>query len=144
MKQIPRYDPNHVDPLSLKPVLSNLFNSTLVEEWMASPFKQQLFVGNHMIECAGAIKESRYRETKTGKFDGIHLLGSSGRKAYTESVINILRAANMTAPEYEEHLTCQQARYQSRKKFVKPSPSRQIIFTIPTSNRFQSLYHGNW
>ena len=79
MKQIPRYDPSHVDPLSLKPTLSILFNNTLTELWMESPYKQKIYVGNHNIECTGAIKESRYRHTKSGKYDGIHLYGSSGK-----------------------------------------------------------------
>ena len=33
MKQTPRYDPLNVDPSALKPVLSNLFNNTLVQCW---------------------------------------------------------------------------------------------------------------
>ena len=81
MKQIPRYDPLSVDPLGLKPVLSNLFNSTLTDLYMASTVKDKIFVGNHNIECTGAIKEARYRHTKSGKYDGIHLYGSSGTKA---------------------------------------------------------------
>ena len=75
MKQIPRYDPLSVDPLGLKPVLSNLFNSTLTDLYilyMASTVKDKMFVGNHNIECTGAIKEARYRHTKSGKYDGIH------------------------------------------------------------------------
>ena len=57
-----------------------------------------IHVGTHNIECIGAIKEARYRHTRSGKFDGIHLLGSSGHKAFTLSVLNILRAAKVTTP----------------------------------------------
>ena len=78
MKQIPRYDPKDVDPLQLKPALSQLFNGTLMELWMNSPYKEQVFIGTHNMECAGAILSSRYKSTKTGRFDGIHLYGSSG------------------------------------------------------------------
>ena len=99
MKQIPRYDPSHVDPMGLKPTLSLLFNNTLTTLWMDSAFKNKIFVGNHDIECTGAIKESRYRQTKTGKYDGIHLYGSSGRKAFTLSVLRILKAADLTASD---------------------------------------------
>ena len=108
MKQIPRYDPADVDPLSLKASLSILFNNTLTNLWMESPFKQKMFIGNHNIECNGAIREARYRHTKSGKFDGVHLYGSSGTKAYTLSVLNILRAANMTASEHNFHQSCAQ------------------------------------
>ena len=86
MKQIPRYDPSDVDPMSLKASLALLFNNTLANLWMESPDKHRLFIGNHNIECNGAIRESRYRHTKSGRYDGIHLHGSSGAKAYTLSV----------------------------------------------------------
>ena len=69
MKQIPRYDPMDVDPLSLKASLSLLFNNTLTSLWMESPLKERLFIGNHNIECNGAIREARYRHTKSGRFD---------------------------------------------------------------------------
>ena len=112
MKPIPRYDPSHVDPLALKPTLSILFNNTLTDLWMESPHKDKIFVGNHNIECTGAIKESRYRQTKSGKYDGIHLFGSSGQKAYTLSVLNILRGAKVTSSEENFHLSCAQFRYE--------------------------------
>ena len=83
MKQIPRYDPVASDPLSLKPALSQIFNTTLTDQWMSCPCD-----GSHNIDSSGAIQQSRYREFKTGRFNGIHLLGSSGRKIYTLSVLN--------------------------------------------------------
>ena len=111
MKQIPRYDPSHVDPMGLKPTLSLLFNNTLTTLWMDSAFKNKIFVGNHDIECTGAIKESRYRQTKTGKYDGIHLYGSSGRKAFTLSVLRILKAADLTSSDNDYHQSCAQFKY---------------------------------
>ena len=83
MKQIPRYDPSVIDPLSLKPVLSQVFNKTLVEEWINSPHKERIFIGTHNIECSGAVQLARYKHTQTGRFDGVHLYGPSGSKAYT-------------------------------------------------------------
>ena len=71
MKQIPSHDPSHVDPLALKPTLSILFNNTLTDLWMESPHKDKIFVGNHNIECTGAIQESRYRQTKSGNTECI-------------------------------------------------------------------------
>ena len=47
MKQIPRYDPLSVDPLSLKPVLSQLFNSTLTHLWTNCLHKDKIFIGNY-------------------------------------------------------------------------------------------------
>ena len=161
MNQIPRYDNVEVDPLSLKSALSLLFNKTLTTLWMQSPHKMKMFIGTHSIECSGAICESRYRHTKTGRFDGIHLLGSSGSKAYTESVLRILNAANITSTDYNYHLTCPQSQfqYQSRrhnthhnnishkKNFKSNFRVYQEHNNIHTQNRFEklsNLFQGNW
>ena len=114
LKQIPRYDRSEDDPMGIKPALSQLFNNTLTECWLNSSAKEKIFVGNHNIDCKGSIRESRYRETKTGRFDGIHLYGSSGQKAYTLSVLNILKAAKLTSPDFEYHQSCPQFQYQTR------------------------------
>lgn len=115
MKQTPRYDPAMVDPHSLKPALSNLFNNTLMELWMSSPMKEKIIIGSHNIDCAGAIQSARYRHTKTGRFDGVHLYGTSGSKAYTNSVLNILRNAAIISRK-DDHLSCPQYRYQNRHR----------------------------
>ena len=159
MKQIPRYDPHDVDPLGLKPSLSLLFNNTLGSLWLDSPLRHKLFVGDHNIECNGAIREARYRHTRTGRFDGIHLYGSSGRKAYTNSVLNILKLAQVTSPDF--HGPCEQFRHQNRQirannkqtgsRHAKSltgrvKQSQQTVFSVPTQNRFSPLSQnqGNW
>ena len=77
----PRYDPVNVDPLCLKHALSQMFNNRISELWLKSQHKDKIFIGNHNIDCMGVIKDARYRETKTGRFDGIHLYGSSGQNS---------------------------------------------------------------
>ena len=89
MKQIPRYDTASTDPKAVKAALALLFNDTLVRLWLDSPHKDRLVLGNHRLECSGGIKESRYRLHK--KYDGVHMFGQSGAKAYTESVLMLLR-----------------------------------------------------
>ena len=137
---------------------------------MNSRLKDKINIGNHNIECTGAIREARYRETKTGKYDGIHLYGSSGCKAYTLSVVNILKNAQLTSSEYEYHQSCAQHKYQngyrqSRHNVYKQKVNRvnirnvhsqregrnvyhqQAVFSLPTKNRFDSLSglnQGNW
>ena len=153
MKHIPRYDPAEVDPLGLKPSLSLLFNNTLGNLWMESKFKQKMFIGNHNIDCNGAIREARYRHTKSGRFDGIHLYGSSGMKAYTQSVMNILRTAKLID---DYHLSCPQYVYQNRYRSTnRRQPNRsdgmhynknkQKIFQsfqpLPTYSRFEPLFN---
>jgi hypothetical protein len=120
MKQIPRYDRVDLDPLSVKQALSQIFNNTLTDLWIKSPVKDKIFVGNHNIECSAGIRESRYRNIQTGAFDGVHLYGSSGRKAYTRSVLNILKQAGLVSSDFD-HLSCAQTQYQSRQRgFNKP------------------------
>lgn len=155
LKQIPRYDKSDVDPLSLKSSLSILFNNTLTNLWMECPDRQRIAVGNHNIECSGAIRESRYRHTKTGKYDGIHMFGSSGSKAYTLSVLNILKTANVTSSDYDFHLSCAQFQYQNGKnsgkshdrKFKGHQRKPHRGAQVPTQNRFNRLSNmtqGNW
>ena len=158
MKQIPRYDPVSSDPLSLKPALSQLFNNTLTDQWISCPLKDKLVIGNHNLDCSGAIQQSRYREFKTGRFDGIHLMGSSGRKFYTLSVLNILKNVQLTSSEYAYHQSCEQYKYQNRQKVRnvknnchsptrKPNqinPNQQSgYYSVPTQNRFEHFSRNN-
>ena len=158
MKQTPRYDPATIDPHSIKPVLSDIFNNRLTELWMASKHKNAIFVGNHNVACSGSIRESRYRVTKTGFYDGVHLYGSSGMKAYTNSVLNILNLAGMVDSEFN-HSNCAQTRYFAQKSgFLenenwqsdidtrKTSCGKRLYYQmnntryqVPTKNRFSGL-----
>ena len=139
MKQTPRYDPLSEDPLSLKPALSLLYNNIITEEWMTCEYKDKIYIGSHNIDCTGAIREARYRETKSGKFDGLHLWGASGRKIYTLSVLNILRSANVTSSDYEYHQSCAQYKYQNKQSRQGQQTRQQTQFNVPTANRFERL-----
>ena len=57
--------------------------------------KDKIAIGIHSLECSGGIKEARYRNNKNNRYDGIHLYGPSGRKAYTISVLDILKSADI-------------------------------------------------
>ena len=158
LKQIPRYDRTNVDPLCMKQALSLLYNNTLTDLWMTSPLKDRIFIGNHNIECSGSIRESRYRNTQTGAFDGIHLYGSSGRKAYTQSVLNILKQAGLVDLEFD-HLNCAQSQFQRKqngfnknktwpwdtdaRKFgcgnKRQTNQNSQRFEVPLQNRFAGL-----
>ena len=95
MNLTPRYDGAAVDPLSLKPAFAQLFNNTLSELWIDSPLKDKVVIGIHNLECVGGIKEARYRDIRNRKYDGVHLYGPSGKKAYTISVLDILKSADI-------------------------------------------------
>ena len=154
MKHIPRYDTMQADPLQIKQALSQIFNNTLADLWIQSPHKNKIFVGSHNIECNGPIREARYRCTKSQKFDGIHLYGSTGMKAYTNSVLQILKSAGLVPADCPP---CPQFQYQDRK--MRNSRPRQCnswtqdkdirrenAYVIPTKNRFSGFsprYSGN-
>ena len=95
MKQIPRYDSYSSNPPGLKPYLSKIFNETLDELLSCSKHKNKIHIGNHNLDCSGGVLEARYRDIQSKKFDGIHMYGPSGMKAYTDSVLRILSSAQL-------------------------------------------------
>ena len=95
MTQIPRYDPKAEDPRALKQALAQLFNNTLGELWLDCVVKDKIVIGIHNLECSGGIREARYRDSIRQHYDGIHMYGPSGAKAYTTSVLDILSEANI-------------------------------------------------
>ena len=98
-------------------------------------------------------------------YDGVHLYGVSGKKAYTESVLNILRKAGLIKtsppPYYRRYHKLVELSNQStlQPEYVCPtqdvdwmndrdtrySRKAQPVpqFKIPTFNRFSSLSQGN-
>ena len=169
MKHIPRYDPRSNDPQSVKAALSQLYNDTLVQLWLGSPHKNRIVLGSHRLDCAGGIRTARYRNGN--RYDGIHMYWPSGRKAYTESVLSIIREAelikspppnyfrryhsvseNLTKPDTQERYTCptQDTDWQNdrdvRKKKnnnLKPKQNTNSAYeyAVPTANRFTSFNH---
>ena len=110
-------------------------------------------VGTHDLNCSGGILQARYRDTKIGRFDGIHMYGPSGQKAYTGSVMKILNAAQLvknSPPKYYDeydHLACPQARYQTRKQRNIDRSNNSYQYAVPTHNRFTQLgdyFPGNF
>ena len=163
MKQTPRYDSSTSNPPGLKPYLSQLFNDNL-DKLFKSTQTMKIIIGNHNLDCHGGVFEARYRNCQTKKFDGIHLYGPSGVKAYTASVLNILSSAQLvvkTPPKYYDqypHMKCPQAKYQAEQNYrrqtstyrqpsnyVKPSTYRHeksceaTQYSVPTKNKYSIL-----
>ena len=130
MNHIPRCDPTSKDPLGLKAELSSLFNSTLSNSWMRSKYKSNIVIGEHNIECIGAKKEARYRQVGTSKFDGIHLLGRLGKRAFTDSVLNIADLVGFTKPQDIRPVL---NKVENAPTIARPS------YSILTQNRFSVL-----
>ena len=160
MEQIPRYDTITSDPHAIKPRLSKLYNKTLEQLCQQSPLKNKLMYGKHTLGCAGGIRESRYVDHKRKMFDGVHLYGPSGGKAYTESVLSILRNCGLmknSPPAYfrryhsefsskvEYFCPTQDVDWLNDRDIRKPKSSNKsqtkYDYNVPTSNKFESL---NW
>ena len=147
MEHPPRFDTPNVDPISLKSKLAKLANSTISQLWQMSPLKDKISVGCHSLESsgAGAAHFARYQNNYTGKYDGVHLYGPTGRVDYTNSLKTILM---MTFPERnqsrsdtgfgtaqtESHNYCEQTNYQRGQ--YQPS--------VQTKNRFSVFNQGNF
>jgi hypothetical protein len=163
MKQIPRYDFLNSNPPGMKAALSGLFNETLQQLLSQSALKSRIIVGNHNLDCSGGVQQSRYRSLQSNKYDGVHMYGPSGEKAYTASVLNILRSAQLVIVDppryYDEydHQVCEQARHQAKASNKKRRPFQykknrpnmpnmahnnqetSSKYRVPTHNRFAQL-----
>jgi hypothetical protein len=103
--------------------------------WIDLKFKDKLAVGIHNLECTGSIKEARYTDIRSSKYDGCDMYGPSGMKAYTSSVLKILKAAGIfyqmdgqTANIfYRNHLNVQ---YQKRKPKRYPRNNGQQSHSV--------------
>ena len=144
MEHPPRFDTVDVDPLSVKPTLAKLANTTLGQLWLNSPLKDKIFIGQHSLESSGVgtAHFARYQNSHTGRYDGVHLYGKTGYTDYTNSGKTILMIglpkynATQTATgntQSGNHANCEQTQYQ---KQYQPS--------VQTKNRFNVLNQGNF
>ena len=137
MEHAPRFDEQSVDPIGLKPALANFANMTLNQLWKESPLRSQIIVAAHNLLCNNDdTRKARYTDEKTKRYDGVHLYGSFGKRAYTRSVANILIQAvtlSVSQPGHtqvsnkDDHVDCPQSRY------------RQQGYSVPIQNKFDIL-----
>ena len=130
LKQVPRYDSDTTNPFRMKSLLANLFNDTLKELKASSSYKDSIYLGNYSLEYSGVIRDARYKTNH--RFDGVHLFGSSGRKAYTESVLMILRESD----------SIKKAPHTYFRRYHSNSPQK-YDYLIPTQNKFAVLDQEN-
>ena len=160
LKQTPRFDVTSTTTPGIKQELSKLYNETLDTLAASSDHKDKIMVGNHDLECSGGVLLARYKDSISGKFDGLHMFGPSGERAYTNSVMKVISSAQLVVsipPKYYDeydHQNCPQTRYQARqrnkieegKKGVN-SGQNEYQYTVQTRNRFTTLgdyFPGNF
>ena len=164
MSLIPRFDDKRTDPMSLKSVLTEIYNKTLIQAWLESESvsKNKIYVGAHDLYCSGSLQRERYG---TKNADGIHMNGPSGRRDFTKSVINIFKRAQMlkftipsnmtssnwskrTNSQMDEHTDCPQAKYQRDEHTDCPQAryQRRTYSDAVKSNKYRvtkNRDHGN-
>ena len=60
MEHAPRFDVDKVDPISLKPALAKLANTTFNNLWMDSPWKSKIIISGHNLQCNDKERAARY------------------------------------------------------------------------------------
>ena len=91
LEHAPRFDRKDVDPLGLKPKLATFANSTFYNLWLSSPFKDKIKIGKYNLDCSGDLMKTRYTSDKTQRFDGVHLYGMFGKRAFSRSLVRIIK-----------------------------------------------------
>ena len=174
MKQIPRYDLASNDPKCIKAALSQLYNDTLTQLWLSSPLKDRLTIGTHSLECYGGIRESRYRHRErydgvhlygpSGKKSYtesvLRIIKDAGYIMNTpptyfrmyHKIDGQTKSAAQTeykCPTQDTH-NCQNdqdIRHGKRGNHSaqnKQNGNYNDQYTVPTSNRYETLNQGNY
>ena len=148
MEHTPRFDSPDVDPLGIKPILAIMANNIFQQRWLDSPLKGRIFIGIHNLNCSIQLREARYTNAKTGKFDGIHMYGEDGKEATTNSIIEILKQAlpswsSKMDVSQDFHSNCPQTEYQKMNNKKSYAQATAFHPSVKPQNRFSGLSgHG--
>ena len=126
--------------MRLKRKLAKFANYTLAQLVQNSGMQDRIILGKHSLDIT--TPSAVYRDDVTGRYDGVHMLGSHGREIFTRSVSGILRSVLPVTttptkhhPKYS-HDTCPQAQYQKRRQ-ARAELSQN--YSVPVNNRFNVL-----
>jgi hypothetical protein len=140
MEHAPRFDVFETDPMGIKPKLAKLANSTFDDMWSRSSMKDKIIIGKHSLDRGGNNIAAMYRDSWTGKYDGVHMYSSQGKEAYTRSVLNIIKDQMFQSSSSSSHFSCPQTQYQeSQKTSNQQNQQNKNVYTVPVSNQFDIL-----
>ena len=143
MEHAPRYDEKDNDPLGLKPELSKYANSVYNQLWLDSHLKNKISVGRHSLnEISDESYDDIFRNPKSGRHDGVHLYGRSGRKIYTKSVKNILQKSFPSSSPVSQPSQGKQD-HLSQKYHKKKSPQAVNQKSQNVQDNGQPRYHAS-
>ena len=92
LEHVSRFDVSNADPTGLKPKLAKFANATLSQLVNNSAMKDKIKMGKHSLDCSGERINAMYTDNRSGRFDGVHLYGKEGHRAYTSSLLNIIKS----------------------------------------------------
>jgi hypothetical protein len=105
LKRPPRFDPVIKDPLEIKPQLSRFGNAILFDLWCNSEFKSKIVIGDHQIPHLLDDTHCKvFGNPDLGYYDGLHMYGAEGRKAFQSSILNILKQAGLVTGKKEPNI----------------------------------------
>ena len=95
VKSLPRYDPHHTDPNSIKSNLNQFGNSIYNNLWMESGCPANIQIVDQHMDCQGPLREKRFgNPAQIGfdgkKWDGCHMRGRLAVPHFTNSYVRIL------------------------------------------------------
>ena len=139
----PRFDANDMDPTGLKPKLAKYANSVFTQLWHSSALKTKIAIGRHSLDCGGDQLAARFRDERTGRYDGVHMYGSQGFKTFTDSMLQIITSvfpSSSPSPSSSFHTTCPQAKYQKRQTSKSSGQQKSSnVYNVPVHNLFDVL-----
>ena len=136
----PRFDVAVADPTGLKPKLAKFANAKLAQLVNSSVLKDKLVIGKHNLDCSGERINGMYTDNRNGRFDGVHLYGREGYRAFTSSLLNIIKSVLPTPTKTASpsstpfsHDTCPQSQYQKKQQQYTNSGHRSVgpIYSVP-------------
>ena len=96
-----RFDTEDKDPLSIKAELVRYANRLYQQLWFESNLKHRIILGQHRLQCLEKTRLERFTDRRSHRYDGVHMYGESGRRAYTNSVLSILIPALLTRQQVQ-------------------------------------------
>ena len=99
VKTLPRYDPSHIDPSSIKEKLNKFGNSLYDGIWIKKGCPQNIQIVDQQLDCSGPLRDKRFGNPGEVGHDGkpwdvIHMRGTLAVRHYTNSLIRVLTGVN--------------------------------------------------
>ena len=149
LEHAPRFDTVDVDPTGIKPKLAHLANATLNDMVNNSGMKDRISIGKLNLNCHGDEVGARYRDSWTGKFDGVHMYSSHGKDVFTRSMLEIFKSIlprphnrgthSSSSPPPSTHFRSKFQKKQKTKMFSQNNQQYENAYSVPVRNQFETL-----